>query len=148
VRRPDVNIVLQVVGAVVELAVFAMLVWRMRRAAAQLQSATGDDLLLGIGALTDPVLRGAAAGVVVFYYAFMGPRVRRQVRPGEFSYIESSGLASLLLGLALLLAMEGVGAHLLLRAWSPRAAWVHAAANVYALVWLAALFQAALRDRS
>jgi hypothetical protein len=69
--------------------------------------------------------------------------VRRPLRAGEFAYTEQSGLGGLLLGLGLLLSVEGLAAHFLVYAFCPRAAWVLAASNVYALVWLAAAYQAA-----
>jgi hypothetical protein len=88
------------------------------------------------------VLRLLGVELAVIYYAFSRPRRRAPVA-GELSYTEKSGVGGLLLGLGLLVAMEGLSVHLLLRGWSTRAAWVHAGLNVYALVWLVAAFRAA-----
>ena len=135
--------VARMASVVAELVLMALLVRRVLKAAAQLRGATEDDLVLRMGALTDPMMRVAGAELLVLYYAFVGPWVKPARRAEQFSYAEESGLGGLLLALGFVIAMEGLGVHLLVHAWSPRAAWVHAALNAYALVWLVALYQAA-----
>jgi hypothetical protein len=141
--RPETKTLLRFGGALAEVAVMALLVRRLRLAARQLRGADGDDLLLRIAALTDPVLRVLGLELAVMYYAFAGPRVRRPLREGEFGYVEKSGAGGLLFALGLVVTMEGVSLHFLLHAWSATAAWIHAAVDVYAMIWLAAAYQAA-----
>lgn len=135
--------VLRGAAIVAEVAVLALLVRRVRDAATELRGVASDDLLVRIGALTDPLLRVLGAELVVVYYAFVGPFVRRPARDDEHGYAEQSGLGGLLFALGLVVTMEGIGAHCLIHAWSPAAAWVHAAMSAYGLVWLAAAHQAA-----
>jgi hypothetical protein len=141
--RSETHVLMQVVGAVVELAVLGLLVRRVRTANRELHASTADDLLLRVGALTDPMLRVLGLELAVVYYGLAGWRVRRDPRPGDFGYLETTGVGGLLFALGLVVAFEGFGVHFLLHAWSVRLAWVHAALDVYALVWLAAAFQAA-----
>jgi len=141
--RAETRTLLQIGGALAEVAVLALLVRRLRLAASQLRGRDGDDLLLRIDALTDPVLRVLAVELSVLYYAFAGPRLRRPLRPDEFSYTETSGAGGLLFALGLVVGMEGLAVNVALHAWSPRAAWLHAALDVYALIWFAAAYQAA-----
>jgi hypothetical protein len=76
------------------------------------------------------------------YYAFVGP-FRSPPRTGAFSYTERTGIGGVLVGLGLLLMFEGVSVHFIIRSCGPVALWLHAAADLYALVWLFAAFQAA-----
>jgi hypothetical protein len=79
----------------------------------------------------------------VLYYALVAPWVRRPVRDGELTYTRESGLRGLLFAAGLVVVFEGVGVHFLLVGWSPRVAWVHAALDAYAILWLVAVGQAA-----
>jgi hypothetical protein len=142
-RRADMKLPLRLAGAVAELAVLALLVVRVRKANGQLRGAASDDLLLRVGALSDPVLRVAGAEFLVVYYALVGPFVRRLSRPNEFGYTEESGLGGVLFAFGFVTLMETIAAHVLLSMWSARAAWVLTALSVYTLLWLAAAFQAA-----
>jgi hypothetical protein len=84
----------------------------------------------------------AADMTSILYFAFVGPWVRRPLRPGEFSYVDG-GLGALLFAFGLVTMMEGAAVHLILRARSPLAAWALTAVSAYTLVWLVALHQAA-----
>jgi hypothetical protein len=143
---PEMGWPLRVAGGACEALVLAYLVRRLARAGGQLRDAQSDDLLMRIAALTDPVLRIAGAEAAVLYYAFVGPRVKRPLRRDalvrEFSYTDG-GLVGLLLALGLLAVMEGIVAHVMLLASSPRAAWLSTAVHAYAIVWLVAAYQAA-----
>ena len=141
--RSELRIPLRAAGAVGELAVLTLLARRLRKATAELRGGASADLLLRVGSLTDPVLRIAGAELLVLYYALVGPFVRRPSRENEFSYTEESGLAGALLALGLVTTIEGLGVHVLVLTWSARAAWMLAALSGYALLWLAAAFQAA-----
>ena len=139
----DLRWPLRVAGGASEVLVLAYLVRRVRNAGAQLRASQSDDLLLRVGALTDPVLRVAGAELAVLYYAFVGPRIRRPLRADahvrEFSYTDG-GLAGLLFALGLVASMEGLVVHLVLAASSPRLAWLVTASHVYAIVWLVAAY--------
>ena len=141
--RSEMRAPLRAAGAFAEIAVLALLVLRIRNANAQLRSAAGDDLLLRIGTLTDPVLRLVGAELLVLYYAVVGPFLRRPLRAIDFGYTQNSGLGGVLIAFGLVTSMETIAVHLLIVAWSPRAAWVLTALSIYALLWLAAVFQAA-----
>jgi hypothetical protein len=141
--RPETAPLLRAGGVVAEAAVLAYLFRRLRLAAGELRASEEDDLLLRLGALSDPLLRLLGAELAVVYYAFAGPFLRRPLREGDLGYTETSGAGGLIFGLGLLLGMEGLAVHLLLHAFSARLAWALAALNVYALVWLAAAYQAA-----
>src|ERR1700677_1330580 len=143
--RPEMGWPLRVAGGASEALVLGYLVRRPPKAGGQAGGGEGDDLLMRIASLTDPVLRIAGAEAAVLYYAFVGPRVKRPLRNDsvvrEFSYTDG-GLVGLLLALGLLAVMEGIVAHLLL-ASRPRAAWLSTAVHAYGIVWLVAAYQAA-----
>jgi hypothetical protein len=80
--------------------------------------------------------------VGLLYYAFVGPWIRRPLARGEFSYVDG-GLGGLLFAFGLVTTMEGAALHLILHARHPLAAWALLAFNVYTLVWLVAMHQAA-----
>jgi hypothetical protein len=141
--HPGMKGLLQVSGAVVEVAMVVLLVRRLRGAARQFGSTAGDDLLVRIGALTDPVLRVLGAELAVVHYAFAGPFLRPRRTEHEFAYTAESGAGGLLLGVGMLILFEGIAVHFLLAAWSPRVAWIHAGLGAYSLLWLAAAYQAA-----
>lgn len=134
---------LAVLVGLVELALVAATVFRVLSAAKELRQARGDDVLARVGALTDPLMRLVGTEVAIVYYAVVGPWLRPPPRRGEFGYVRSGALEAFVFGGALLLLMEGIGAHFVLRAWSPFAARAHALVCAYALVWLWASLQAA-----
>jgi hypothetical protein len=145
--RPEARMLLRATGAVTEVAVGALLIRRLGAASAQLKStavgAAREDLLLRLHALTDPLLRVAGAELALLYYVFAGPRRPTPSGPQVFSYIESSGLAGLLLALGLGASVEGLGVHWIVHPSSPRLAWALVALDAYTLMWLFAAYQAA-----
>jgi hypothetical protein len=136
--RPAVHAPLVVVGATSE-----VLVVRRVRAVARHEGPRSDDFLLRMQALPDVLSRAVGAELAVFFYALLGPRIRRAPRPGEFAYTETSGFGGVLLMLGIVAVSEGVAVHLLLAQYAPRAAWLHLAINAYGLLWLVAAHQAA-----
>ena len=96
-----------------------------------------------LDALSDPLMRVLGVELAAFYYAFVGPRVRRPLAENEFGYSEKSGLGGLLFGLGFVTVVEGLVVHYLLRQWTPKAAWLFTALHGYTLIWLAAANQAA-----
>lgn len=79
----------------------------------------------------------------MFYFAFFSWRAKPDVpaTAQSLSYEESSGATQLLPLLAFVLTIETAGVHLILHRWSPAAAWIVTALDVYALVWIAALWR-------
>ncbi len=135
---------LLVAGGLTEIASVAFLVLKLRTASQQFKSAnTHDDLLLRLEAIPERWLRILGLELVVFYYAFAGPRVRRATAINEFSYTEKSGLGGLLFALGFVTVVEGLVVHVLLRQWRPMAGWIFSGLHVYTLIWLSAAFQAA-----
>jgi hypothetical protein len=141
--RPEMRTPMRLAAGAAEMAVLALLVRRVRAAARELGAAGRDDLLLCLGALTDPVFRVLGLELAVVYYAFAGPLRQRAPQDGEFGYTERSGVGSLLFALGLVVSIEGLAIHFPLHAWSSRAAWGLLSLNAYSLVWLVAAFQAA-----
>lgn len=144
--RAEVRLPLEIIGAIVELSVLALLARTLGKASRELRGAPGDDLLLRMATLTDPMLRVAGSELAVLRYAFVGPRPPVCVGDStstEFGYVETSGLGGLLIGAAVLVLTEGFAAHVVLQTWSPRVAWLLTATSAYALVWFVALFRAA-----
>ncbi len=140
--RAEVHAPLVVVGAVSEVLVVVGIARRLRAVARHEGPAT-DDLLLRMSSLPDVVSRAVGLELAVLYYALLGPRLKPAARPGEFAYTETSGFGGVLLLLGLVMVTEGVAVHFILWERSPFAAWLHVAANAYAVLWLVAAHQAA-----
>ena len=134
---------LLVAGGLTEIASVAFLVQKLRVASKQFHGAEDDDLLLRLNAIPERWLRILGLELIVFYYAFVGPRLRRSLMPNEFSYTEKSGLGGLLFALGFVTVVEGLVVHFLLRQWRPVAGWIFTGLHVYTLFWLAAAYQAA-----
>ena len=88
-----------------------------------------------------PLLRGAAAELVALWYGLLAFRRKAPIGPGVFAYYES--LTPLVVLGFIATPAEGLVLHVMLRGWSPAAAWIATALHVYGLVWLVALQQAA-----
>jgi hypothetical protein len=140
--RTETKLLLRVVGAIVEVGVLAALARRIAGGARELREGGSADFLERVSALTDPVLRAAGLEIAVLYYAFVGPR-RRPESEGCFAYTETTGIGGLLLGLGMLILVEGLAVHFVIVGNHPRVAWVLAAVDVYSLVWLFAAYHAA-----
>jgi hypothetical protein len=79
----------------------------------------------------------------MFYFAFLSwgaePDEPATARP--LAYAESSGATQLLPLLAFVLTLETTGVHLIVHRWNPAAAWILTAFDLYALVWITALWR-------
>ena len=53
-----------------------------------------------------------------------------------FTFHERSGWGAIAAGIAVVIAGEAIGVHLLVRQWSAVAAWILTALDVYGIVWL------------
>lgn len=85
----------------------------------------------------------------IVYYAFAG--WRQQPAPVEgraITFHERAGWGTILAGLLLLIAAEGIGMHLLLAQWTPAAAWTWTFLDVWGAIWLLGDYQALRLRRS
>lgn len=76
-----------------------------------------------------------ATEVLLLYYAF---RRRRQdpERTGGYTLHREAAYLNVLIGLGFVMVIEIFAAHVLLRLWSPVAAWILTGLSLYAIVWL------------
>jgi hypothetical protein len=85
---------------------------------------------------------GLAAEVItsevsVLYYALLGWRLKPEPARGRvLTFHERNSWGTILVCLYVVIAAEGVGMHLLLRAWTPYAAWAWTCLDLWAAVWL------------
>ena len=111
------------------------------------ENQTGDDVLANVHralertASLPPILKAMTAELVVLWYGLCAFRKKAPIDEGIFAYHES--LTALLVLGFIATPAEGLVLHILLRGWSPVAAWIGTALHVYSLVWLVALYQAA-----
>jgi hypothetical protein len=135
-----------------ELALGAMLALRVVRLRRGLRAARAvcpefEDALaqameetLGSGR----VARLLTAEILVLYFAFLG--WRRRPRSGDVecavTHHRGSGWLAVLAALAMVLVAEAIALHLVVRLWSPRAAWALTGLSIYSLVWLAGDYRA------
>ena len=119
-----------------EIAVIAGLVYRIRRGR-------------GTNALENRILDVVESEVLMLYYAVAGWRMKpRPVEGRAITFHERSGWGTILAGLFLLIAAEGVGMHLLLAQWSWKAAWGWTALDLWAVLWLLGDYHALRVKRS
>lgn len=131
--------VVRILAIPYEIGLISWIAVRTRRA---LRHTPGDgDTLERIRAVAGDVLpsRGVAEAIAfemaVVYYALLSWRRR----PAEgFTCYRKSGYGAIVFALLLMMAAEGIPAHILLLRWSPVAAWVLTALTAYgALFFLA-----------
>lgn len=91
------------------------------------------------------VVRSGANGLVanvvrseisMFYYAFFGWKQQPEPRERAFTVHERSGWGTILIGIFVLIAAEGVAMHLFLARWKPMAAWGWTGLDLWAVIWL------------
>jgi hypothetical protein len=89
--------------------------------------------LAGEGRIADII----ASEVSVFYYALFGWRMKPEETRGRvLTFHERNGWGTILVCIYVIIAAEGVGMHLLLRLWDPRAAWAWTCLDLWAALWL------------
>jgi hypothetical protein len=76
-----------------------------------------------------------ATEVAILYHA-LRPRRAAPAGPDDHTSHRSTGYASVVLGLVLLLVVETFPVHVLVSRWSAAAAWALTGLSVYALLWL------------
>ena len=117
-----------------ELVAIGLLVRRLRRVG------TRRDFLAAVFR-NQWVADVAALEISVLYYGLLSWRRRPEIDDGyrAFSYGEAAGYTMFATILGAALMFEGLPAHLLLQRWSPAAAWVCTALDVYGFVWVLAI---------
>lgn len=108
-----------------ELVLVGAVVHRIRRARGE----NAVRAVLGDGRVADVV----ESELLMLYFAFLGWRKKA---PEGVTFHERSGWGSVLIGIFVLIAAEGIGMHLLLGMWSPYAAWTWTFFDVWAAIWL------------
>ncbi|HYO77224.1 MAG TPA: hypothetical protein VE010_12230, partial [Thermoanaerobaculia bacterium] len=106
---------------------------------------TAARSLIGEGRAAEVV----ASELAMFYYAlFCWRKKPEEVNGRAFTLHERSGWSTVLAGIILLVVAESIGMHLLLAMWSPVAAWLWTAMDVWAIVWLMGDYHALRLRRS
>jgi hypothetical protein len=83
--------------------------------------------------------RAVAFEISIIYYAFSGWRKRA---PAGFTVHQRSGWGTVVGVFIFLIAVESIGAHLVVQMWSVKAAWIVTTLDIYGLLWLLGDFQA------
>jgi len=140
-------------GSILEIVLLAVVVARARKVSRVLRSAGAPDPVEKIRIACEGIFgAGRLAGFVsaeaaILWYALLSWRRSpppaesgRRAEPGV-TFHRASGWGTILAGFFVLIAGEGLGAHLLLARWSVRAAWMFTALDVYTVLWLLGDFQ-------
>jgi hypothetical protein len=85
-----------------------------------------------------------ATELALIYFAFAGwfQRFRTDQRATAFSYHRHNGYVALIATVIFLLLVEGTALHVIIRIWSPTAAWVMTALHIYTLFWIVGFYHA------
>lgn len=133
-------------GSVLELVLVGLVFSRARRTSRTLRAEASAGPAEKIRLAVEGIFgRGRLAGflaaeITILWFALFSWRRRREEEGTTF--YRASGWGTVLAGLLVLIAGEGLGAHLLLASWSARAAWTFTALDVYGVLWLLGDFQA------
>jgi hypothetical protein len=133
-------------AAAVPLELF-LIGWIIRRAGRAARKASRDpsaDLLERFRFAAFDVTRNEwaaaafASETAIFYYALGSWRARPHIPKDSagFTHHRRSGQAGIVLGLLLLLAVEGIAVHVVLQSWSSIAAWIFTACTLYGALWM------------
>jgi hypothetical protein len=130
-------------AAVAELALAAVIIFKAVQLGRRYreQAAIGMDVYEGLRVSAQAVLGTIAGAVVayecaVFYYAFAGWSKSVESDERSFSVHRNTGYSALIVAVIIALVVETIAVHLLVRLWSPTAAWIFTALSLYALIWL------------
>ena len=87
--------------------------------------------------------RLAATELAVLYYGLCAWRARPLTPAGSraFGVAQASGYANFSVLIMMAVVMEGLPLHLLLRNWSPAAAWIFTGFGIYSFLWMLALYR-------
>jgi hypothetical protein len=83
--------------------------------------------------------RAVAFEISIVYYAFSGWRKRA---PDGFTVHKRSGWSTVIGVFIFLIAVESIGAHLVVQMWSVKVAWVVTTLDLYGILWLLGDFHA------
>lgn len=100
--------------------------------------------LAGEGRVADVI----ASETAVLYYAIFCWRRRPADDHRAFTIHERCGWASIVVCIIVMIVAESVGMHLLLRRWTPAAAWVWTVLDLWAIAWLLGDYHALRLRRS
>lgn len=132
-------------GSLLELVLFGLVFARVRRISRTLRASAAADTLEKIRIACEGIFGAGrlssflSAEIAILWFALFS--WRRRAEDG-MTFYRASGWGAVLAGFFVLIAGEGLGAHLLLARWSVRAAWTFTALDVYTVLWLLGDFQA------
>lgn len=132
-------------GAMLEVVLLGVVVARVRNVSRVIRSAEARDPLEKIRIACEGIFGAGrlasflSAEIAILWFALFS--WRRRAEPGV-TFHRAGGWGTVLAGLFVLIAGEGLGAHLLLARWSVRAAWTFTVLDVYTVLWLLGDFQA------
>ena len=111
------------------------------------RAATGAGVYEALRESARAVLGRVAGGalayeVAVFYYAAAGWRKSPPEDERSFTVYRESAYVPLIIGGMIAVVIETAAVHLLVRLWSPLAAWILTGLSVYAAIWLIGDFHA------
>ena len=90
-----------------------------------------------------------ASEAALFYYAIFGWTKKPADENGRaFTIHERCGWPSIVVSIIVMIVAESIAMHLLLRRWSPAAAWVWTALDLWAIAWLIGDYHALRLRRS
>lgn len=133
----------EVLVAVAELALLAFIVYKalqLRKKFSE-RAATGMDLYDALRESSCSVVGSVAGGALAYettllYYAAAGWFRSPELGDGAFTVHRNVAYVPLMVAVMIAVVVETVAVHLLLRLWSPVAAWVMTAISLYTLIWL------------
>jgi hypothetical protein len=137
---------LAVAQAPLELVVVAALVIRLRRSASETAGET--DILVRFRAAAESLFGKSRVGEAAvtelgaLYYAATGWRKDEVQGPGTTTFHRLSGWGSIVLCIAVLIVAESIAVHLFVQQWSPTAAWIVTALDLWGILWLVGDYQA------
>lgn len=126
----------------VELLLLGTIAVRARRARTSFRRSAGD-LYDRIRVAARSVAPGRAADAMAYEVAILVHAFARRLSPVEpgpgeraITSHRTAAYGTVVLGLGIVVAVEAVAVHFLLRMWSPTAAWVLTGLSIYSVVWL------------
>jgi len=142
--------VLEVLAIPVELGLLGWIVWRAAQALGEARLDAAADPLEQLRRAAFELTRNhraaaaAASEIAVLFYALGSWWARPHVPVGTsaFTHHRRSGHAGIVLAFLLLMSVEGLAVHFLLRNWSPVAAWIFTIGTGYGALWLIADYRA------
>lgn len=138
--------VVRVLAIPYEIGLITWIAIRTRRAV-RLTPGDGDTLermrsVAGDVLPSRRVAEAIAFEMAVLYYALLSWRRRPEEVKGAFTYHRKSGYGAIVFALLLMMAAEGIPAHILIVRWSPVAAWVLTALTAYGVLFFLADWRA------